>query len=90
MQYVLNQKRVCMLNTVWKLFPCMKCLTKIFSEVNPYHSFPWLSNSFYILFSWRSIIDHLLTHEKTMFKDLMSKYQLLITYFYMNLKYICI
>lgn len=42
----------------------------------------WLSNSFYILFSWRSIIDHLLTHEKTMFKDLMSKYQLLITYFY--------
>lgn len=25
------------------------------------------------LFSWRSIIDHLLTHEKTMFKDLMSK-----------------
>lgn len=23
--------------------------------------------------SWKSITDHLLTHEKTMFKDLMSK-----------------
>lgn len=23
---------------------------------------------------WKAIIDHLLTHEKTMFKDLMSKY----------------
>lgn len=25
--------------------------------------------------SWKSIIDHLLTHEKTMFKDLMSKFR---------------
>lgn len=27
-----------------------------------------------VLCSWKSIIDHLLTHEKTMFKDLMSEY----------------
>lgn len=25
-------------------------------------------------YRWKSIIDHLLTHEKTMFKDLMSEY----------------
>lgn len=30
----------------------------------------------FVLFSWKSIIDHLLTHEKTMFKDLMSEYSL--------------
>lgn len=29
-----------------------------------------------VLYSWKSIIDHLLTHEKTMFKDLMSEYSL--------------
>lgn len=28
----------------------------------------------HVLSSWKSIIDHLLTHEKTMFKDLMSEY----------------
>ena len=29
---------------------------------------------FFLISSWKSIIDHLLTHEKTMFKDLMSKF----------------
>lgn len=29
---------------------------------------------FPLFYSWKSIIDHLLTHEKTMFKDLMSKF----------------
>lgn len=77
-------------NPAWKLFPCMKNLTQIISEVNPQYSFSWISNSFFLSCSWRSIIDHLLTHEKTMFKDLMSKYQLLIIYFYLNLKSICI
>jgi len=28
----------------------------------------------FVLYSWKSIIDHLLTHEKTMFKDLISEY----------------
>ncbi|XP_063515973.1 protein dopey-2 isoform X2 [Pongo pygmaeus] len=32
-----------------------------------YYVFPYLRNH-----SWKSIIDHLLTHEKTMFKDLMN------------------
>ncbi|XP_014736121.1 PREDICTED: protein dopey-2-like isoform X2 [Sturnus vulgaris] len=59
-------------NPAWKLFPCMKSLTQIISEVNIKHSFPWISNSFFLSCSWRSIIDHLLTHEKTMFKDLMT------------------
>lgn len=31
---------------------------------------------FRVFCSWKSIIDHLLTHEKTMFKDLMSEYRL--------------
>lgn len=30
----------------------------------------------HVVYRWKSIIDHLLTHEKTMFKDLMSEYSL--------------
>lgn len=89
MQYVLNQIKSLHIEYCLETVP----LYEIFDQnllVNLYQSFLWLSNSFYILLSWRSIIDHLLTHEKTMFKDLMSKYQLLITYFYINLKSICI
>lgn len=37
----------------------------------------------YLFFSWKSITDHLLTHEKTMFKDLMSK--LLLNFYYIFL-----
>lgn len=83
---ILLQTRVCSTNPAWKLFPCVKSLTLLIFEVNPHHSFPWISDPFFLPCSWRSIIDHLLTHEKTMFKDLMSKYQLLIIYFYHNLK----
>lgn len=34
-----------------------------------------------LCYSWRSIIDHLLTHEKTMFKDLMSEYMCIFVLF---------
>lgn len=37
-----------------------------------------ITPNFTFFSSWRTIIDHLLTHEKTMFKDLMSKHFLII------------
>lgn len=40
------------------------------SQGNVTYSWPHLS------FSWRAIIDHLMTHDKTTFRDLMSEYSL--------------
>lgn len=46
-----------------------------FSHLIPIIYYVCSSKSANLLFhSWKSIIDHLLTHEKTMFKDLMGEY----------------
>lgn len=40
-----------------------------------------MSTSFLSFFSWRAIIDHLMTHDKTTFRDLMSRfYQSLVIF----------